>query len=184
MKTLVVNLFGGPGTGKSTNAALIFGKLKTRGVEAELVHEYAKDLVWEGRHRIFEEAQQYIAAKQQWHVERCFGQVEVVVTDSPLLFPLIYGNLTNGLSDHIRETFNGWRTYNVFLRRNSTIHPYVERGRNQTEDEAKQIDQKIYEMLLFYGITADDVPIMDNDETAEHVAGRVIAILDKERQVR
>lgn len=47
--TLYVNLYGGPGTGKSTGASYIFSKLKLAGVEAELVTEYAKDLVWEAQ---------------------------------------------------------------------------------------------------------------------------------------
>lgn len=48
MKTIVVNLFGAPGAGKSTGAAYIFALLKMAGVEAELVTEFAKDKVWEG----------------------------------------------------------------------------------------------------------------------------------------
>ena len=48
-KPLVINLYGGPGTGKSTTAAHVFALLKQRDVNAELVREYAKDIVWEGR---------------------------------------------------------------------------------------------------------------------------------------
>ena len=44
---LVVNLYGAPGAGKSTGAAYIFSKLKMAGVKAELVTEFAKDMVWE-----------------------------------------------------------------------------------------------------------------------------------------
>ena len=45
MKTIVVNLFGAPGAGKSTGAAYIFALLKMAGIEAELVTEFAKDKV-------------------------------------------------------------------------------------------------------------------------------------------
>lgn len=41
--TLVVNLLGGPGCGKSTGAAYIFSQLKMRNIDAELVTEFAKD---------------------------------------------------------------------------------------------------------------------------------------------
>lgn len=34
---LVINVFAGPGAGKSTTAALVFGLLKSAGVNAELV---------------------------------------------------------------------------------------------------------------------------------------------------
>lgn len=43
MPTLVVNLFGGPGSGKSTGAAYVFARLKMLGYNAELVTEFAKD---------------------------------------------------------------------------------------------------------------------------------------------
>ena len=47
MSALVINLFGGPGCGKSTIAALLFGKLKQNGINCEMALEYAKDKVWE-----------------------------------------------------------------------------------------------------------------------------------------
>ena len=36
-KTLFVNLFGGPGTGKSTLCAAVFSELKRRGIDCEMV---------------------------------------------------------------------------------------------------------------------------------------------------
>ena len=44
-KCIVINLFGVPSAGKSTGAAYIFSRLKMAGVNAELVTEFAKDLV-------------------------------------------------------------------------------------------------------------------------------------------
>ena len=41
-KLPIINIFGGPGTGKSTLAAYIFHNLKCRHVEVEVVTEYAK----------------------------------------------------------------------------------------------------------------------------------------------
>src|SRR5262245_20723095 len=61
--TLTVNLFGGPGCGKSTNAALVFGKLKNDGINVELVTEFAKELTWEGRSGALR-FQPYVTAKQ------------------------------------------------------------------------------------------------------------------------
>lgn len=45
----VINLFGGPGIGKSTLAAGLFEHMKIAGFNVELVNEYAKDMVWEQR---------------------------------------------------------------------------------------------------------------------------------------
>lgn len=45
--TLIVNLVAGPGTGKSTTMAGVFYKLKSLGIDCEMVTEFAKELVWE-----------------------------------------------------------------------------------------------------------------------------------------
>ena len=44
---IVINLFGGPSSGKTTMAAGLFRLLKTMNKKVELVQEFAKDLVWE-----------------------------------------------------------------------------------------------------------------------------------------
>ena len=43
--TIVVNLIGGPGSGKSTTAAGLFYNLKKLGINCEMALEYAKDKV-------------------------------------------------------------------------------------------------------------------------------------------
>lgn len=47
--TTYVNIFGGPGVGKSTTAADLFVAMKKAGYNVELVTEVAKDFVWEDR---------------------------------------------------------------------------------------------------------------------------------------
>ncbi|TYO65512.1 hypothetical protein FXV83_16395 [Bradyrhizobium hipponense] len=44
---LVINLIGGPGSGKSTTAAGLFFLMKLAGLKAELVVEYAKELSYD-----------------------------------------------------------------------------------------------------------------------------------------
>lgn len=53
MQTIVINLMGAPGTGKSTIASELFSKMKWLGYDVELVSEYAKELVWEERSETF-----------------------------------------------------------------------------------------------------------------------------------
>jgi tRNA uridine 5-carbamoylmethylation protein Kti12 len=48
MKTVIVNLYAGPGAGKTTCAWEIASRLKKENVSTEYVSEYAKELVWEG----------------------------------------------------------------------------------------------------------------------------------------
>jgi hypothetical protein len=168
LKTLVVNLFGGPGTGKSTNATLLFGKLKNAGVNAEYVPEFAKDLVWEGRDNALT-FQPYITAKQMFRLYRLQGQVEVVVTDSPLLLGLIYQGegCTASYPAFVRESFDNFDNVNYFLRRDSDLHPYNPKGRMQTEEQAMDLDRRIYEMLQQQGVWFDEVPILPEEQTAD-----------------
>ena len=76
--TIVVNLFGAPGSGKSTGAAYIFSKLKMLGVDAELVTEYAKDKVWENN-TIALSNQTYVFGKQHFRISRCEDKVDVII---------------------------------------------------------------------------------------------------------
>ena len=91
---IVVNLFGGPGCGKSTGAAYIFAKLKMAGVNAELVTEFAKDKTWERNSKALT-CQPYVFGKQVYRIDRCADQVDVIVTDSPIVLSLLYNEDQN-----------------------------------------------------------------------------------------
>lgn len=166
--TLVVNLFGGPGVGKSTNAALAFGKLKVRGYNAEYVPEFAKENVWEDRFGPLN-FQSYIFGKQSWRVQRVIGKVDVVITDSPILLSLIYGKDIGPLEDAIVHQFNQWNTLNLHLFRNLEHHPYNPKGRTQTREEAIAIDFKIHRILLDHHIRYKSVETGAGEETANKI---------------
>lgn len=142
--TLVVNLFAGPGTGKSTTASGIFYELKSFGVSCEIASEFAKDLVYEDRHSTFKD-QIYIFGKQYHRINRLLGKVDVVICDSPLLLTPIYDEKKRvRLAQLAIEEHREMNTYNVFLTR---VKAYKTHGRNQTEDEAVEIDNKIKHYL-------------------------------------
>jgi len=143
-ETLVVNLFAGPGAGKSTTAAGVFFELKCRGVNCELVPEFAKDLVWEARHKTFED-QIYIFGKQYHRIHRLLGQVSVVITDSPLLLTPIYDSEKRPTFEKlvVEEHEKMW-TYNTFINRKKEFNP---KGRNHNEEESKEIDKMIMDLL-------------------------------------
>jgi broad-specificity NMP kinase len=46
VRSIVINLIGGPGCGKSIMAMQLFIKLKILGYSVEYVSEYAKKLTW------------------------------------------------------------------------------------------------------------------------------------------
>lgn len=136
-KTIIVNLFGGPGCGKSTGAAYIFSQLKLNGIDCEYVTEFAKDKVWENNEEVFK-CQFYITGKQIFKISRCFGKVDVIITDSPISIGIQYTDSVL-LKQAILEEFNKYQenNLNILLKR---VTKYDTNGRNQTEEEAKQID--------------------------------------------
>jgi len=145
----IINLFGGPGSGKSTTAAGLFHQMKCVGVEVELVQEYAKDMVWEHRHNILED-QIYIFAKQQRRIARLKNHgLEWVITDSPIPLGLCYTkpeDMSDAFHDLVMQVFNSYENYNFYLTRNVIYNP---NGRNQkTESEAAHVDDKVLHMLM------------------------------------
>lgn len=172
--TLYVNIFGGPGISKSTQAALVFGLLKTKGYLAEYVQEFAKDLVWEGRHEVLG-FQPYITAKQIWRQERLRGKVDVVITDSPILLGLVYstGKEVPCFQPYVIQTFNAFKNLNFLLVRNPGVHKFYREGRNQEEEEAVEVDEKILALLDFCGIVYSTVPIEPGISTAESIVSSI-----------
>lgn len=163
--TLLVVLYGGPGTGKSTTASLVFGSLKQDGHNVEMAHEYAKDLTWEQRTNALG-CQEYIWGKQVWRERRLQGQVEAVITDTSTLLSLVYGQPAPAFRDAVLEEYDRKWTLNIFLRRDPT-RPYNVRGRNQSATDATRMDRRIEAMLESSNIPYASVPL--NKDTNSHV---------------
>lgn len=143
MKTLFVNLTGGPGTGKSTLMAKLFVALKLQGFSCEMVQEYAKELVWLGDLTAFENQHAVAKTQYEWLRSRQ-GKAQIVVTDGPLANFLYYNRHKEHLCDVAKteQAILTWlaefNNYTVFIERGD--FPYEEQGRYQSESEAKAID--------------------------------------------
>lgn len=144
--TKIINLFGSPGTGKSSCAADLFAEMKWRGHNVELIDEYAKIKTWEKHLNILED-QLYVSAKQNRKLQRLVGQVDWVITDSPLImcFPYIKPDYCPSFRRLIREMFDTYNNYNYFLQR---VKPYNPVGRNQTEQQSNQLALQIKALLV------------------------------------
>lgn len=161
-RPLIVSLYAGPGTGKSTTSALVFGALKQAGHNVEFVPEVAKDFTWEKRWATLGQ-QSYVIAKQLRNYDRLNGQVDAIVTDTSPLLGLIYGDPAAHSSPEAFHHFTNWlkadwagrRTLNVFLTRDPD-RGYNPAGRSQTEKEALALDDRIRGLL-----DALSVPLMD-----------------------
>lgn len=142
--TKVINLYGGPGTGKSTTAAHLFALMKQASMNVELVTEYAKDKVWENSLGVLGN-QVYILGKQYHRMFRLLNKTEYIITDSPLLFSLYYGSSHgDSFKNLVLDLYRSMDNIDIFLHR---VKKYVPLGRMQTEPEAKAIDQALLEIL-------------------------------------
>lgn len=148
--TKYINLFGGPGVGKSTTAAAIFVDMKKRGMNVELVTEVAKDFVWEDRATTLT-IQPYITIKQFRNLVRLKGKVDYVITDAPILMGCAYAdkyapNLPASYKQLIvdlhRQELNP--SVNVVLKR---VFDYDSNGRYQSEAEAHDFDRAMQDVL-------------------------------------
>lgn len=146
----VINLFAGPGTGKSTTAAGLFSLMKDAGFRIELVTEFAKDCVWDG----VMPNQLLIAGQQLHRLQRLIGKVDYVVTDSPLLLSAVYAERKGypvGLVNTIVTIFKTFVNVNFLLRRDPN-RGYDPVGRQQTADEARRIDAEVEDLLVRFRV--------------------------------
>jgi len=153
--TQVINLFAGAGCGKSTMMANIFSELKWYGINCEMAPEFAKEVVWENRPKPLN-YQVYIFGKQYYRIARLIGEVDIIITDSPLLFSIIYRDetLPQSFDKCVLDIFNQFNNINFYVNR---LKPYNPKGRMQDYNEAKEIDNKVKNMLLDNNIKFSEV---------------------------
>ena len=113
-----------------------------KGINCELITEFAKDKTWEKNYSALR-CQEYVFGKQSYKMDRCRDQVDVIITDSPLPLGIFY-NQNPVLGRHyeslVMDVFNTYDNLNFFINRKKPYNPI---GRNQTEEEAKEIDERI-----------------------------------------
>jgi tRNA uridine 5-carbamoylmethylation protein Kti12 len=145
----IINILAGPGAGKSTLAAGLFERMKKQGMQVELVSEYAKDMVYEHRDNILAD-ELYILAKQHRKLLRLKDHVNYVITDSPLLFTLMYAvpDYFKSFEGLVLELWNSFDNINIYLERNQDFI-YQPNGRIQKDvSAAEEIDNKILAFLI------------------------------------
>jgi hypothetical protein len=176
----LISLYSGPGSGKSTGAAWIFAKLKLAGVNAELVTEFAKDKVWEKNEKALAN-QAYVFGKQYFRLSRLEGEVECVVTDSPLLLGVMYnrdprlGEEFNKVVARVSKSIGGVHL-DYFVKR---VKPYNPKGRLQTEDESDEISEKIKKLLDVELGVGKWKEIPGNESGYQAIVNDVLNVLNK-----
>lgn len=160
----VINLFGTSGSGKSTTAARLFAAMNNGHNKVELINEHAKQMVWEGQHaRHFENQLSITANQHNKQLNLAHSNMEFCITDSPLLLGHVYTpkDYFPSYSTLLDEVFDSFININFLLVRNSFAYDPV--GRNQTEEQSKQLHHDIINMLHAKSISY--YPLDSNYET-------------------
>ena len=146
-----INIWGGPGAGKSTLAAYVFSILKQEGYSVEHITEFIKQ--WTYIPITPKSYDSVFCFINQIHNEDIVlrGETKMIVSDSPIILQYFYNNYHNcpgqeGVLKIALEYEKIYPSLNIFLNRND-IH-YNELGRYEKLEEAKKIDLKIENMLL------------------------------------
>ena len=148
---VVINLWGAPGSGKSTTAAGLFFLMKINKYKVELVTEYAKDLVWNG-HEAMIGNQISIFAEQNWRIDRLKEKgLDFAITDSPLPLPSFYkpGAYHQNFDSIVFEVFNSYNNINYFLNR---VDSFEKIGRRHNESDSVKIAQDLQRFMGTHGI--------------------------------
>jgi len=140
-----INLFAGPGTGKSSTAAGIFHQMKIKGYNVEYIQEYAKDLTY-GKDDVKLSDQLLILGKQHHRMFRIQDQVDYIIHDSPCIAGMVYASEKflplKEFEELIKALYNRYNHINIFLKRNFNIK-FQESGRRQSLEDALLLDENL-----------------------------------------
>lgn len=169
-ETIVVNIIGGPGVGKSILASDIFSGLKRQSISCEISHEYIKKKLREKALKAVE-SQIYIFSKQLFQLFSLRDEVDVIVTDSPIILSAVYDKTKcSSLRELVLKEYGKYNNLTYLLYRDENV-PYEEEGRYQDAVGAKEIDKKVLKFLNeenieykeVYGIGTDTIQLIIND---------------------
>lgn len=145
-----INLYGGPGTRKSSLAAYIYSQLKGMKIRVELVQEFVKTWAYEKRQPSSFD-QLYLFARQLRMEDIVLRNgVDLVITDSPIGLSICYSQAYGfvqwpALTILAQEFERTYPSLNLFFDRSGT--EYEEHGRFQKEEDAIKIDKVILAYL-------------------------------------
>ncbi len=146
----VINIYGGPGVGKSTTALQLVAELKKRGINADYVSEYAKELVYAKSFSKLDgsvQNQREIFHKQKSRLDITLEGVEVAVTDAPLLLNAVYlKEKSNSYTQDVLKKYNEYKNFNIFIERDLST-PFETEGRIHNLKESIEKDAEIISML-------------------------------------
>jgi hypothetical protein len=156
----VINLFAGPGVGKSTTGAVLYGLLSMAGFSAEYVPEFAKFLTWQ-KHEAALRDQLYLFAKQDHRLEVLRNApLDYVIMDGPLPNAVLYlkADYFPSFEPLVMEVFASYDNVNFFLDRNPDFI-YQTHGRKESSKEAEQLSLRSLQLLERHSVPYSRVSV-------------------------
>ena len=173
----IINLFGGPGIGKSSIASGLTYKLKKKHITCDNPYEFPKALAWDENHSAIQD-QLYVLANQHRGIVKSFGKVDYIVLDSPIILSLVYRSVYQGTSypstlynsEHfdklVLDIHNQYDSINILLERNDDgVHN--DKERYQSLEESRKLDYEIEKVLLKNKIPYFSVDV--NEQTVKNI---------------
>ena len=166
---MTVNIFGSPGSGKSTTSALIYAYLKLElTANIQLVREYATDLIAETGVNLADpvESEKYQVKinNQQLLREERYSSSDIIVTDSPLYLNLFFLDTYKELPNknihfkyhrQIAEARQNTPHYNLFLNPPLTKDNYEQSCRSHSQQESVLLSRDLREFLNKHNVVLD-----------------------------
>lgn len=158
---LFVNLFGGPGAGKTVMAARMFAGLKMMGVEAINPEEHAKLAILSGRPWLLDE-QIIMAGKTMETMFNLKDKASVIIMDSPILLCSVYGkNEPPSFHSLIEDVHKRFNHVNIMVIRDNKAG-YDPSNRREDEEQALLIDRLLINKIN--GIGEDYMPVKRGED--------------------
>jgi hypothetical protein len=143
-------------------AAGLFYKMKVASMSVELVTEAAKDLVWDDIDP-GDAGQDYLFGLQNRRIHRLREKVDYVITDSPILIPVIYRPPTypRSFDTFVLDMFDTYENVNFVLKRDLNNH-FESKGRVHSKEESIQIQDRMINFLKFHNIKFNEINLTDD----------------------
>ncbi len=160
----IIDLIGQPNCGKSTLAGELFTSLKKQSKNVVFIPEYGAELVYEGNMFLLQD-QMHIFIEQLRRLKRLKNTPDVAIMDTSLLLSIVYElkrfekepdiKMNPHYIDYILWEYNQLDISTYYLQSN---YEYKKEGRYQDEEEAKDVDLRVQDMLSKYPIKHTTLP--------------------------
>ena len=162
-KQKVINIFAGPGAGKSTTVAGVFAELKKSHINCEIAPEFPKELVWEKRYVALKH-QPFVLGQHHHQLATLSGQTDVIICDGPILSTLYYNqpeftdNPVYSLNQVALDLAAQFDNTNYFITRSDDAK-YQTHGRNRSREKSIESDTDIIKVLTRFGVDFVNLPV-------------------------